>query len=95
LGGRPPCYAHLPLILDHQGRRLAKRHAALSLAALREAGVRPENIFGFLARLAGLRDRSEPLAPGELLPRFDPGRLKPDPLRLPESLAADPAAALA
>ena len=40
----PPEFYHAPLILDESGRRLAKRHAALSLRALRESGVKPEEI---------------------------------------------------
>jgi glutamyl-tRNA synthetase len=42
LGLPTPEYAHLPLVLDHAGERLAKRHGSLALAALREAGARPE-----------------------------------------------------
>jgi glutamyl-tRNA synthetase len=85
LGARAPAYAHAPLILDHQGQRLAKRHAALSLAALREAGVRPEDIFGLLARLSGLIDRPGPLAPAELAETFAWDRLRlPEDLKLPE-----------
>jgi glutamyl/glutaminyl-tRNA synthetase len=40
----PPKFYHAPLIVDETGRRLAKRHAAMSLRALREAGMRPEEI---------------------------------------------------
>ena len=95
LGGPAPDYAHVPLILDHQGERLAKRHAGLALAALREAGARPEDIFGFLAHLAGFRDRPGPLAPGDLAPGFAWDRLRAEDLRLPESLAGRPAEVLA
>ena len=91
LGGPAPAYAHVPLILDHKGERLAKRHNGLSLSALREAGVRPEDIFGFLARLAGFRDRPGPLAPGDLASGFAWDRLPAEDIRLPEGLAAQPA----
>ena len=37
-----PGYAHHPLLLDAAGRRLSKRDGALTLRALREAGVTPE-----------------------------------------------------
>ena len=37
----PPRFFHCPLLTDDQGVRLAKRHAALSLEALREAGRDP------------------------------------------------------
>jgi glutamyl/glutaminyl-tRNA synthetase len=41
---RPPKFYHVPLVLDEFGQRLAKRHGALSLRALRERGVSPEEI---------------------------------------------------
>lgn len=44
LGRVPPAFHHCPLVLDEQGRRLAKRHDALSLRALREQGLLPEAI---------------------------------------------------
>ncbi|HEX4342950.1 MAG TPA: tRNA glutamyl-Q(34) synthetase GluQRS [Verrucomicrobiae bacterium] len=44
LGAPPPEFFHCPLITDDQGVRLAKRHDALSLRALREQGVTPEEI---------------------------------------------------
>jgi glutamyl-tRNA synthetase len=39
-----PSYYHCPLMTDEHGERLAKRHDALSLRALREAGKTPEQI---------------------------------------------------
>lgn len=54
LGARPPRYAHIPLLHDAEGERLAKRHRSLSLAALRDAGVRPEAVTSWLGRAAGL-----------------------------------------
>jgi len=41
---RPPQFYHAPLILDESGKRLAKRRGALSLRALRERGVSPEEL---------------------------------------------------
>ena len=40
-----PIYLHHKLILDDQGQRLAKRHDALSLRALRKSGMTPEEIL--------------------------------------------------
>jgi glutamyl-tRNA synthetase len=49
LGFRNPAWFHSRLIMDAQGRRLAKRHDALSLRTLREQWVAPEQIiFGEL-----------------------------------------------
>jgi len=39
LGLSTPRYRHHPLLTDAQGRRLAKRDAALSVRAMREAGM--------------------------------------------------------
>ncbi len=44
LGVAQPAYYHCPLMTDERGERLAKRHDALSLRALREAGKRPEEL---------------------------------------------------
>jgi glutamyl-tRNA synthetase len=41
LGFREPGWYHCPLVRDAEGRRLAKRHEALSLRELRRAGVDP------------------------------------------------------
>lgn len=40
-----PAYWHAPLITDENGARLAKRHDALSLAALRARGVSPQDVL--------------------------------------------------
>lgn len=45
LGHVLPSYYHCPLVADHNGQRLAKRHDALSLRALRQRGLTPMNIF--------------------------------------------------
>ncbi len=44
LGLNSPRFFHCPLMLDEKGERLAKRHDALSLRALRAAGESPEEI---------------------------------------------------
>lgn len=45
LGQTLPAFVHCPLVTDDLGERLAKRHDALSLRALRERGVKPEDII--------------------------------------------------
>jgi glutamyl-tRNA synthetase len=45
LGFRDPAWFHCKLVVDHNGRRLAKRHDALSLRALRQRGLTPMNIL--------------------------------------------------
>ena len=45
LGFENPLWYHCRLVVDHNGRRLAKRHDALSLRALRQRGLTPMNIL--------------------------------------------------
>ncbi len=50
LGWDPPGFYHCALVRDEAGNRLAKRHDALSLRALRAGGARPEELrkqYGF------------------------------------------------
>lgn len=46
LGLPEPAFFHTPLVLDSSGVRLAKRHDALSLRAMREQGASPEGLRG-------------------------------------------------
>jgi glutamyl-tRNA synthetase len=51
LGAEPPEFAHVPMILGADGKRLSKRHGAASVEAYRDAGILPEAIVNFLALL--------------------------------------------
>jgi len=59
LDAPPPVFAHLPLLVDAEGKNLSKRRGALSLATLREAGIEPLALASLLARL-GSADPVEP-----------------------------------
>jgi glutamyl-tRNA synthetase len=45
LGWMSPTWAHAPLILGHDGKRLAKRTSGLSIRELRERGYSPSDIL--------------------------------------------------
>jgi glutamyl-tRNA synthetase len=49
LGAAPPAWCHLPLVRDAAGRRLAKRHQALSVRTLRERGLTPAEVLALAA----------------------------------------------
>jgi len=51
LGATPPLFAHVPMILGPDGKRLSKRHGAASVEAYREEGILPEALVNFLALL--------------------------------------------
>lgn len=50
-GAPPPHFAHLPLILGPDKKRLSKRHGAVSVTEYRDQGYLPEAMFNFLALL--------------------------------------------
>jgi glutamyl-tRNA synthetase len=72
-------YAHVPLVLGHDGARLAKRHGAVTLADRLEQGERAEDVRAHLAASVGLAQPGERLSPAELVARFDPRRFAPPP----------------
>ncbi len=72
---RRPSYAHLPLVVGPDGKKLGKRDGALPLESLDAAARRGALAFA-LAALG-----QEPAdSPEEALRRFDPGRV---PIRRP------------
>ncbi len=80
LGYPRPRYAHVPLVVGADGRRLAKRHGDTRLRAFREAGVAPERIVGWLAQSCGWAEHGEQCRPTDLLERFDLSTLSRQPV---------------
>ena len=70
LGLAPPAFAHVPLVVGEDGRRLAKRHGDTRLVTLRAAGVKPEALLGLLAWSCGWIERMEAVPLSELLHMF-------------------------
>jgi glutamyl-tRNA synthetase len=85
-----PAYAHVPLVVGPDGRRLAKRHGAVTLGDLTAAGVPVPAVLGAMASSLGLADPGEPVASARsLLARFDPDALQVQPWVFdPQSLFA-------
>ena len=70
LGAPAPAYAHVPLLLAEDGRRLSKRERDLDLGALSRRTT-PERLLGQLACWAGLRGTPEAATARELAAEFD------------------------
>jgi glutamyl-tRNA synthetase len=85
LGGEAPAYRHVPLVLDEEGRRLAKRSGATQIAELRRLGVRAEQVLGLLASGAGLAGSAEPVALHGLISGFNWRRVPVAPLALTDA----------
>lgn len=82
----PPRFAHVPLVVGEDGRRLAKRHGDTRLSAVREAGVTPAALVGLLAWSCGWQADVTPTTPRELLPRFRLDSIPPEPFVLTAEL---------
>ena len=65
-----PEYAHIPMLMAPEGRRLSKRDQDLDMGALRNR-LRPEQLIGVLARAAGLTETAEPISAKELATIFN------------------------
>ena len=70
LGTQLPAFAHVPLVLGPDGRRLAKRHGDTRLSHFRDSGVAPESIVGWAAFTAGLVPDPQPIAASDLIDTF-------------------------
>ena len=68
-GFQHPTYAHVPMLLAPDGRRLSKRDGDLDLGALRQR-LTPEALLGSLAFSAGLLDKNQPISARELAKEF-------------------------
>ncbi len=75
LGGAPPGYLHVPLVVGPDGERLAKRHGAIAVRELAASGMSVEAIVGRLAASLGLVPEGEPMRARDLVGRFELSRL--------------------
>jgi glutamyl-tRNA synthetase len=88
----PPRWTHAPLLLSPQRERLSKRVGGASLRELRERGVSPQRVVGWLAATCGLAAPGSEASPAELVGSYDPARLPlaDTPVDVPGWLAPDP-----
>ncbi len=72
LGKEPPRFAHLPMILGADRKRLSKRHGAVSVLDYRDQGYLADAVFNFLALLGWSPDDDrEKMNREELVEAFD------------------------
>lgn len=82
LGLPCPRWFHVPLVLDPEGARLAKRHESFSLRRLRQADWTAADVVYWVASSAGLPGGKRPFA-GDWLDAFNLGSLPCSPVSAP------------
>lgn len=71
LGADLPIYAHIPMILGNDGKRLSKRHGAVSVQQYRDEGILPQALLNYLVRLGWSHGNQEIFTCAEMIEHFD------------------------
>ena len=80
LGLPRPRYVHVPLVVDAEGQRLAKREGVpLTLAELAELNVGPGEVVAWIARSLGAGDSGSIITLDDLVDGFDPSAIPSGP----------------
>jgi glutamyl-tRNA synthetase len=80
LGADLPVYAHVPDVLGDDGKKLSKRHGAVSVDVFRELGYLPDALVNFIALLGwSFDDKTSVMSRDELVERFSLERVVPSP----------------
>lgn len=83
LGAEPPRYAHLPMIVNNQGKPYSKRDGDAFVADFREKGYLGEALFNYLALLGwSPGDDRELMTREEMVADFDIQRVQSSPARM-------------
>ncbi|HET9133478.1 MAG TPA: glutamate--tRNA ligase [Gemmatimonadales bacterium] len=72
LGHEPPIFAHVPMILGTDGKKLSKRHGATAVGDYQDEGILPDAMRNFLALLGWSPGQDEEIVTlDEMIRRFD------------------------
>ena len=71
LNATPPVYAHVPMILGPDGKKLSKRSGSASVLEYRDQGYLPEALLNYLVRLGWSHGDQEIFSVGDLIDLFD------------------------
>ncbi|MFZ2889876.1 glutamate--tRNA ligase [Sulfuricurvum sp.] len=72
LGFAIPRFFHVPMIHNHEGKKLSKRDGATDVMMYKEMGYTPEALLNFLVRLGWSHGDQEIFSMAEMLELFDP-----------------------
>ena len=71
IGAQRPVYAHIPMINGSDGKKLSKRHGAVSVLQYRDDGILPKALLNYLARLGWSHGDQEIFTEAEMIAAFD------------------------
>lgn len=71
LGKETPTFAHIPLIHGKDGKRLSKRHGAVSVNEYRNEGILPQALLNYLVRLGWSHGDQEIFTINQMIELFD------------------------
>ena len=71
LGAEIPKYAHVPMILGDDGKRLSKRHGAVGVMQYRDEGYLPQALLNYLVRLGWSHGDQEIFSLSEMIDLFE------------------------
>jgi glutamyl-tRNA synthetase len=71
LGAQPPRYAHIPMILGADGKKLSKRHGAVSVMQYHDEGYLPAALLNYLVRMGWSHGDQEIFSRQEMIELFD------------------------
>ncbi len=70
LGAKLPEFAHVPMILGDDGKRLSKRHGAVGVMQYRDDGFIPQALLNYLLRLGWSHEEQEIFSREEMIDLF-------------------------
>ncbi len=71
MGADIPVYAHLPMILGEDGKKLSKRHGAVSVMEFKKEGVLPQALLNYIVRLGWAHGDQEIFSLEDMIRHFD------------------------
>ena len=71
LNAQVPVFAHVPMILGSDGKKLSKRHGAVSVMQYKDDGYLPQALINYLIRLGWSHGDQEVFSMGEILDYFE------------------------
>lgn len=74
-----PRYGHVPMIHGEDGKKLSKRHGAVSVMQYREEGYLPQAVLNYLVRLGWSHGDQEVFSVAEMIELFDASNISKSP----------------